>query len=33
MVHRCAEPAQQQTCHVQRGIAALLKNPKLLIYR
>jgi hypothetical protein len=33
MVYRCAEPVQQQACHVQRGITLLLKNPKLLIYR
>jgi hypothetical protein len=33
MVYRCAEPVQQQACHVQRGILQLLKNPKLLIYR
>jgi hypothetical protein len=33
MVYRCAEPVQQQACQVQRGIAPLLKNPKLLIYR
>ncbi|HEX5550173.1 MAG TPA: hypothetical protein VFX36_05040 [Nitrospira sp.] len=33
MVYRCAEAVQQQACRVQRDIAPLLKNPKLLIYR